>query len=138
MVGAGSQYAIAFTDANGDPLNGASNYRLHLPPNIPVNNFWSVILYDNQTRSQLQTDQRWPALSSQDEGVEVNDDGSVEVYFGPEAPEGKQHNWVQTLPGKGWNVIFRLYGPLDPWFDKTWRPGEIEPLTGDLAQHSPT
>jgi hypothetical protein len=126
MVGQGSQYAVAFVDTNADPLDGGKHYRLHMPPNIPVNNFWSVIVYDNQTRSHLQTDQHWPAVSSQDKGVLVNADGSVDVYFGPQAPVGKEHNWVQTIPGKGWNVIFRLYGPLEPWFDKSWRLGEIE------------
>jgi len=126
MVGQGSQYMGAFIDSMGNPLNGGKNYKLHLPTNIPVNNFWSVILYDNQTRSMLQTDQKWPAVSSQNKFIEVNADGSVDVYFGPLAPVGKENNWVQTIPGKGWNVLLRLYGPLQPWFDKTWRPGEIE------------
>jgi hypothetical protein len=126
MVGQGSQYMGAFIDSMGNPLNGGKDYKLHLPTNIPVNNFWSVILYDNQTRSMLQTDQKWPAVSSQNKGIEVNADGSVDVYFGPLAPVGKENNWVQTIPGKGWNVLLRLYGPLQPWFDKTWRPGEIE------------
>jgi hypothetical protein len=129
MVGQGSQYAAAFVDAEGRPLDGAKNYELHLPPDIPVNNFWSVTVYDTQTRSQLQTDQHWPALSSQDEGLLLNEDGSADVYFGPEAPPaGKEHNWIQTIPGKGWNTALRLYGPLEPWFDKSWRPGEIEPI----------
>ena len=60
------------------------------------------------------------------DGVVQNEDGSFDIYFGPVAPEGKQSNWVQTIPGKGWNTIMRLYGPLEPWFDQTWRPGEIE------------
>jgi hypothetical protein len=129
MVGQGSQYAVAFVDAEGRPLDGARNYKLHLPPNIPVNNFWSAMLYDTQTRSQLQTDQHWPAVSSQDEGFLLNEDGSADIYFGPTPPPaGKEANWVQTIPGKGWFVALRLYGPLEPWFDKTWRPGEIEPL----------
>jgi hypothetical protein len=127
MVGQGSQYAWACIDSRGNPLDGGKNYRLHLPPNIPVNNFWSIILYDNQTRSMLQTDQQWPAVGSQTEGLHVNGDGSVDVYFGPMAPPGKERNWVKTVPSKGWNVILRLYGPLESWFDKTWRPGEIEP-----------
>jgi len=125
-VGQGSQYMGAFVDSKGNPLDGGKNYKLHLPPNIPVANFWSVILYDNQTRSMLQTDQQWPAVSSQTKGLSVNPDSSVDVYFGPEAPAGKENNWVQTIPGKGWNTLLRLYGPLQPWFDKTWRPGEIE------------
>lgn len=128
MVGQGSQYAAAYVDAAGDPLDGGKTYRLHLPPDIPVNNFWSVIVYDNQTRSMLQTDQQFPMVSSQSGDVIVNADGSVDVWFGPEAPEGMEPNWIQTVPGKGWNTLLRLYGPIEPWFDRTWRPSEIEPM----------
>jgi hypothetical protein len=128
MVGQGSQYAVGLVDSKGAPLDGGKNYKLHLPPNIPAKEFWSVILYDNQTRSMLQTDQRFPMVSSQDKDILINADGSVDVYFGPKAPAGKEHNWVQTVPGKGWNTLLRLYGPLEPWFNKTWRPGEIEPV----------
>jgi hypothetical protein len=91
-----------------------------------VKDFWSVIVYDNQTRSMVQTDQRFPSISSQNKDVKVNADGSVDVYFGPEPPAGYENNWVQTIPGKGWFMIFRLYGPLEAWFDGSWRPGEIE------------
>ncbi len=125
MVGEGSQYAWTAKDANGAPLDGSQNYRLHLPPNIPVKNFWSVIVYDDQTRSMLQTDQQFPSVSSQQKDIVVNADGSVDLYFGPRAPAHKA-NWIQTVPAKGWNTILRLYGALEPWFDKTWRPGEIE------------
>jgi hypothetical protein len=126
MVGVGSQYALAFVDPEGKPLNGSKTYRIHLPPDIPAKNFWSFVVYDNQTRSMLQTDEQFPSIGSQREGIVINSDTSVDVYFGPTAPPGHEANWVQTVPGKGWNVIFRLYGPLQPWFDKTWKPGEIE------------
>ena len=126
MVGKGSQYAWTARDARGEALDGGKNYRLHLPPNIPVKDFWSVILYSNQTRSMIQTDQRFPSLSSFTKDLQVNPDGSVDLYFGPKPPHGKASNWVQTAPGTSWNTILRLYGPLEPWFDKTWRPGEIE------------
>ena len=126
MVGLGSQYAVAFRDAAGHYLDGGKSYRLHLPAGIPVKDFWSALVYDPQTRSMLQTDQRVPSLSSQKADLAVNPDRSVDVYFGPEPPAGHEANWIQTIPGKGWWAGLRLYGPLEPWFDKTWRPGEIE------------
>lgn len=126
MIGKGSAYAGAFVDSKGNPLDGSKTYKLHMPPNIPAKEFWSFTIYDNQTRSMLQTDQQFPAIGSETKGLQVNDDKSVDVYFGPNAPDGKENNWVQTVPGKGWNVLLRLYGPLEPWFDKTWKPGEFE------------
>jgi hypothetical protein len=113
-------------DSKGAPLDGGKTYKIHMPPNIPVNNFWSFTVYDNQTRSMLQTDQQFPAVGSLTKGLQINDDKSVDVWFGPKAPAGKGSNWVQTVPGKGWNTLLRLYGPLEPWFNKTGRPGEIE------------
>jgi len=128
MVGVGSQYAGAMTDSEGRAFDGSRTYRLHFPANVPAKDFWSLVVYDNQTRSMLQTDQQFPSLNSQ-RGVQQNEDGSTDVYFGPSAPEGKESNWIHTIPGKGWSVILRLYGPLEPWFEKTWQPGEIELMT---------
>jgi len=126
MVGAGSQYAYTERDATGCYFDGTKTYRLHLPPNIPVKDFWSLVVYSPQTRSFLQTDQQFPSVSSQKADLAVNPDTSVDVYFSPEPPAGKEANWVQTIPGKGWWIILRLYAPLEPWFDKTWQPDEIE------------
>jgi hypothetical protein len=126
VVGKGSAYAGAFVDENGDPLDGGKTYKVNLPPNVPEKNFWSFTAYSSQSRSMLQTDQKSPTVSSLTKGLIVNPDKSIDVYFGPKAPKGKETNWIQTLPGKGWNTLFRLYSPLKPWYDKTWRPSEIE------------
>jgi hypothetical protein len=126
LTGIGSQYIYAMRDSDGAYFDGSRTYRLTLPPDVPESRFWSVILYDRQTRSMLQTDQHLPRVGSQSGTLETNADGSTDIYFGPSAPEGKEANWLQTVPGKGWWTILRLYNPLQPFFDKTWRPGEIE------------
>ena len=125
-AGAGSDYALAFLDSDKQAFDGAKTYKLTLPKDVPVNDFWAVTLYDTQTRSQLQTGQQFPTIGSQTSGMTANADGSYDVYFAPEAPEGKEGNWLQTVPGKSWFTILRMYGPLEPWIDKSWRPGEIE------------
>ena len=101
MVGVGSQYAAAFVDAKGQPLDGGKTYRLHLPPGIPAKDFWSLVLYDNQTRSMLQTDQQFPSIGSQKKGVVVNADTSVDVYFGPKAPAGQGEQLGADLARQG-------------------------------------
>ena len=110
-VGVGSQYAVATTDSDGKPFDGSKTYKVHLPPNIPAKDFWSFVVYDNETRSMLQTDQQFPSIGSDNKDIVVNADSSVDVWFGPTAPEGHENNWVQTVPGKGWNVVLRLYAP---------------------------
>jgi hypothetical protein len=93
---------------------------------VPAKNFWSIIVYDPQTRSMLQTEDRYPSLNSLSGAVAANADGSIDLYFGPEPDADHESNWIRTVPAKGWFTALRLYGPLDPWFEKTWRPGEIE------------
>jgi hypothetical protein len=126
----GSQYLIGFLDADKNYLDGGKTYKVTLPPNIPARAFWSLILYDNQTRSMLQTPQRYPRAGSQSypsPATEASADGSTTVYFSPKQPDVvKRGNWIQTMPGKGWWVILRLYSPLEPFFTKQWRLSEIE------------
>jgi hypothetical protein len=124
--GKGSDYCIAFKDSEHKAFDGSKTYKIHIPPKVPVNDFWALTIYDTQTRSMLQTDQPFPTVGSQDKGFVQNDDGSYDVYFAPVAPEGFEHNWLQTIPGKSWFVILRMYGPLKPFLDKTWRASEIE------------
>lgn len=126
LVGIGSQYAMSYADKAGNPFDGAKNYKVNIPKNVPAKDFWSVVLYDTQTRSELQTAQPFPSKNNKRDKLITNTDGSVDLYFGPKAPAGKEANWIASVPGKGWFAIFRLYGPLEPWFDKKWQPGEFE------------
>jgi hypothetical protein len=101
-----------------------------LPAPIPAAQFWSFVVYSGQHRSLLETDQRSAGLDSNGPDVKPDPDGSYTVWFAPTAPKGKEGNWVQTMPGRSWTTLFRLYAPLESWFDKSWKPGDIE-LVGD-------
>jgi len=124
--GKGANYFIAFTDSERQPLLGANSYRLTLPADVPAAIFWSLTLYDAATASGLDNGQPFPSLGSRDL-PQVNTDGTTDLYFGPEPPEGHETNWLATVPGKAYFVILRLYGPTEPAFDKTWKPGDLEP-----------
>ena len=124
--GVGSAYAYTARDSRGVYLDGGKNYKVTLPGPIPAARFWSFTVYDNQTRSMLETDQVSAGRDSTEPGLKTNADGSATIYFGPTAPAGQESTWIQTVPGKGWNVILRLYGPLQPWLDGSWKPGDIE------------
>jgi len=128
LIGKGSQYAWGYRDESGAHLDGGKTYKLNLPKDAPAEKFISIVVYDPQTRSQLQTDQPFPSKNNvRDKDTLVfNDDGSFDIFFGPKAPAGKEANWIQTVPNKGWFCLLRLYSPTEAWFDKTWRPGEIE------------
>ncbi|MCM3873053.1 MAG: DUF1254 domain-containing protein [Pyrinomonadaceae bacterium] len=124
-IGVGSYYLWAYMDAAGEFLDGAKNYKLHIPANVPVKDFWSVLVYDSLSRSELQNSQKFPSVSKYSH-PKINADGSVDIYFGPKMPPGQEKNWINTVPGKGWFPIFRFYGPLQPLYDKTWKLPDIE------------
>jgi hypothetical protein len=115
-------------DSSGKNLTGNRNYRLHLPIGMPYCRFWSVIVYDNETGLLIRTGQSWPSVYSSCKKLLYARDGSVNVWFGPIAPSGKEYNWIKTIPGKEWIMILRLYEPLESPLNTTWEPGEIEPL----------
>jgi hypothetical protein len=123
-VGQGSQYLWTYRDAAGEFLQGDGNYRLHVPPNVPANNFWSVVVYDAISRSELQNGQPLPSVSSYTKPI-TNGDGSVDIVFGPNEPKGKC-NWIRTTHGHGWFPIFRFYWPQEAYFDQTWKLPDIE------------
>jgi hypothetical protein len=129
LPGIGSQYLFAFVDADKHYFDGGKTYKVTLPKGIPEANFWSITLYDNQTRSMLDTPQRYPRAGSQSfpsPAAEADADGSTTVWIGPTQPEGvKRGNWIQSTPGRGWFTLLRLYSPLEPFFDKSWRPSEF-------------
>jgi hypothetical protein len=126
MVGVGSQYAAATTDSEGRPLDGSKTYKIHLPPASRPGTSgpsWSMTTRPARCCRPISSSR---ASAARRKGVVINDDGSVDVWFGPTAPKGHESNWVQTVPGKGWNSLLRLYGPEQAWFDKTWKPGDFE------------
>jgi hypothetical protein len=125
IPGKGAKYMIAFIDSRGTPLVGESNYRITLPPNIPAANFWSVTLYEAENASGLANGKPFPSLGSRDKPAQ-NADGTTDVYLGPQAPQGEDANWLATVPGRGYFVILRLYGPTEAAINKSWKPGDIE------------
>lgn len=127
-VGAGQVYLEAQKDADGNWLDGGKRYRLRIPPDVPMKQFWSVTVYDNDTRCFVRTGQL-PDKSSRME-LAANADGSVDLYFGPQPPrdEKLKPNWIKTVPGEGWFTYFRLYAPTERYFDRSWQLPDIESL----------
>jgi hypothetical protein len=123
--GVGQAYLSEYSDKDGNWFDGGKTYRLHLPANAPAKNFWSLTVYDTKTRCLIENQQKRADRSSRDE-IEKNADGSVDLYFAPSAPTGKEQNWVQTVPGRHWFAYFRLYGPTEKYFDKSWKMNNIE------------
>ena len=126
MVGKGSKYPLTFKDADGNFLNGRHTYKMHLPPGIPAANFWAVTLYDAETAAGVDyPGQAIPSINSMDD-LQVNDDGSIDLYFGPNVPGGvPESNWIGTVDGLGFFMVLRLYSPTAPYFDKSWKPDDI-------------
>ncbi len=126
MIGKGSKYPLTFKDADGNFLNGRHMYKMHLPPGIPAANFWAVTLYDAETAAGVdQPGQAIPSVNSM-EDLQMNDDGSIDLFFGPSLPDSVPHsNWIGTVDGQGFFVILRLYSPTAAYFDKTWKPDDI-------------
>jgi hypothetical protein len=124
-VGAGSQYLTNFRDKNGKYLDGSKNYKMTVPANVPINNFWSVAIYDTETRSLINTG-RPSATRNSTMKLKKNGDGSIDLYFGPTKPSQGEANWVKTNAGKGFYMYFRFYGPLEPYFDRSWKLNDPE------------
>jgi hypothetical protein len=127
-LGAATLYLWAARDASGEPLQGGINYRLHVPPNVPARQFWAATVYDIETAAFFRNAPSIE-LNSYGQDIETNPDGSVDVYFGPAAPNGHGANWVYTAPGKPWISAFRIYGPTMQVFDKTWTLPDIEKIS---------
>ncbi len=126
---AGSLYWLGHRDVTGAYLDGGQRYRLSVPLPVPGKLFWSVTVYDAETRSQIATDQGKAALRSLFELKDVSG-ASADLHFGPEPPTGQQGRWIRTIPAKGWFVYFRIYGPEAAAFDGSWRPGDFERIAG--------
>ena len=124
VVGAGSQYLAAYKDGDGNWLDGGQSYSLHVDPDVPVEDFWSVMVYDAETRSMIVNGQV-PGRDSNAK-LKTNSDGSVDLYFGPKAPEGFENNWVKTIPGQGFFLYFRAYGPKKEFFDLSWTLDDLK------------
>lgn len=126
--GVGQRYIATYKDKDGKWLDGGQTYKLHVPADPPAKQFWSVTAYDEGTRQMVVTQQGRPDISSRKADIKPNADGSIDVYFGPQAPSGQESNWVQTEPGKGWFAYFRFYGPTEAFFDKSWALPDMERL----------
>ena len=124
-AGPGGNYMQAFRDKGGKHFDGGKSYRLHIPANPPAAAFWSLTAYDSATRSMIQNPTNDAAHASYDE-LKTNTDGSFDMHFGPTAPAGQESNWIETVPGRGFYVMFRLYSPTEPLFDGTWALPDVE------------
>jgi len=134
--GKGQAYAGVFTDGNGDRLYGEHSYVMRVPPNVPAELFWSMVIYDSDTRTLIYTDQKKATIGSRaTPDMVVNEDGSINIFVGPEAPTGWEENWIKSIPGRGWFPYIRLYAPAAAWFDDSFTLPQIERV--DFAEIKP-
>jgi hypothetical protein len=131
-LGAGQFYLISIKDKDGEAYDGAKTYRLTVPANVPIEQYWSVTAYDRQTHALIKNVSR-PSRSSQIPEMQKDADGSVDVYFGPNAPAGKESNWVPTDPARKFELMFRLYGPKKEFFEKTWKLSDVEKVDATVG-----
>lgn len=124
-LGGGQFYLMTAKDKDGHALDGAGSYRLNVPAAAPIKQFWSAVVYDRATHALIRDVSR-ASRSSQSQGLQINDDGSVDIFFGPKPPPAKESNWVPTSPNGKFEVLFRLYGPEKRFFDKKWVLSDIE------------
>ena len=118
-------YLVAYKDSDGDWLDGANSYVLHVLPNAPAAAFWSTTVYDVATRCLIDNEQRLADRSSRMDLLK-NEDGSIDIYYGPKAPEGKESNWIPTVAGRAWFSYFRFYSPTEAYFDRSWVLSDIK------------
>lgn len=124
--GEGQVYLSSYRDAKGRWFDGGGTYRLHVPPDVPAGQWWSVALYDIETRCFMDTPYDKVEVGSRTD-LTKNADGSVDLVFAPEPPkDSPESNWIPTVPGRAWFTYFRLYGPLKPYFDASWNLPDIE------------
>jgi hypothetical protein len=126
-VGQAQYYLLTGKDHAGQPLEGRTSYRLRVPANAPVTQYWSMTVYDRETHAFIK-DSRSVGRSSQTSGLKKNEDGSVDIFFGPTPPNGDESKWVPTDPKGRFEVLARFYGPKPPLFDKTWQLSDLEPV----------
>jgi hypothetical protein len=124
-LGTGQFYLISIRDKDGTAYDGGKTYRLTVPANPPIEQYWSVTAYDRESHALIRNVDR-ASRSSQIAEMQKNADGSIDVYFGPTAPAGKETNWVPTDPKRGFELMFRLYAPKKEFFDKVWVLPDVE------------
>lgn len=126
LIGKGTKYVLSYRDADNEWLDGGKDYRLRVPKDVPVNLFWDLSVYEVNSRIYIDNQQKAVNLGSRNTGLQQNDDGSIDLYFGPQPPEGKESNWITTVKGENWFAAFRFYGPLEPYYDGSFTLPDIE------------